>query len=143
LINTTATYTDVQVEATVINTGNNANGASLICRHSAEGWYEFTVSNAGLYTISAYDGVGGTGLVPGYNELAAGGSPAIKSGKSTNVYRAVCAGNELSLYVNDTLVKTVTDTNFDFTEGAVGIGASSPQQLPVDLIFQSFTVSQP
>ena len=141
LINNDFTYTDVQVEVVTTNNGNNANGVSLVCQYSDSGWYEFVVSNAQLYAIYAYDALGS--VQPGYFEMAAGGSPAIKSGHITNVYTAVCNGNELTLLVNGTPVKSITDTRYDFTEGKIGIGAASPQMLPVDIQFESVTVSAP
>ncbi|HMD81953.1 MAG TPA: WD40 repeat domain-containing protein, partial [Anaerolineales bacterium] len=140
-INNAFTYTDVQVEAVVTNNGNNANGFSLVCRYSDAGWYEFWVSNAQLYAIYAYDSLGS--VQPGYFEMAAGGSPAITSGHTTNVYKAVCSGNELTLLANGAVVKTITDTRYNFTEGKIGVATSSPQLLPVDVQIESVTVSEP
>ena len=141
LINNDFTYTDVQVEVVTTNNGNNANGVSLVCEYSDSGWYEFVVSNAQLYAIYAFDSLGS--VQPGYFELAAGGTPAVTAGHTTNVYTAVCNGNELTLLVNGTAVKSITDTRYNFTEGKIGIGANSPQMLPVDIQFESVTVSQP
>ncbi|MCI0552262.1 MAG: TIR domain-containing protein [Anaerolineae bacterium] len=140
-VNHSFTYTNVRLEAVTTNNGNNANGVSMICHYNDYGWYEFTVSNAGLYTIYAFD----TTLPSeqGYFALATGGSSAIKTGQATNNYTAVCKGNELSLYVNGILVKTLADNSFNFTEGNIGIGASSPQKLPVDIQFESVSVSNP
>ena len=141
LINNDFNYTSVQVEVVTTNQGNNANGVSLVCQYTDSGWYEFVVSSAQLYAIYAFDAVGS--VQPGYFEMAAGGSPAIKSGHVSNVYTAVCNGNELTLLVNGTPVKSITDTRYNFTEGKVGIGATSPQMLPVDIQFESVTVSAP
>jgi len=141
IINDAFTYTDVQVETVVTNNGNNANGVSLVCRYSEKGWYEFLVSNAQLYAIYAYDAVGS--VQPGYFEMAAGGSPAVTAGHTTNVYTAVCNGNELTLLVNGTLVKSIADARYNFTEGKIGVAVSSPQLLPVDVQIESVTVSEP
>jgi WD40 repeat protein len=140
-VNDGVTYSDVQVDMVVTNNGNNANGVSLICQYNDLGWYEFTVSSAGLYTIYAFD----TNLYAKekYIVLANGGSPAIKTGQVTNSYTAVCKGNELSLYANGTLVNSVTDELLNFTEGNIGFGVSSPQKLPVDLQLESVAVSIP
>jgi len=140
-VNGAFSYTDVQLEAAVTNNGNNANGVSLICRYNDYGWYEFSVSSAGLYTIFAFDRTARP--EQGHVALATGGSSAIKTGHVTNTYMVKCKGNELSLYVNGTLVKALTETLFDFPEGKVGIGVSSPQRLPVDVQFDSMTVSIP
>ncbi len=82
-------------------------------------------------------------MQPGYFEMAAGGSPAITSGHTTNVYTAVCSGNELTLLANGAVVKTITDTRYNFTEGKIGVAASSPELLPVDVQIESVTVSEP
>jgi hypothetical protein len=141
LVNPDNDYSAVQLEVATTNHGNNANGISLICNYDGGNWYEFTVSNAGLYSINYYDPT--ATALQGYVELAAGGSAAIKSGQAANVYRAVCNGSELTLYINDTLVKTLVDTKYNLTSGKVGIGVSSPQMLPVDVSFESLTVSEP
>jgi WD40 repeat protein len=141
LVNNAFTYSNVKVEVVTTNYGSNSNGVVLVCQYSDSGWYEFSVSNAGLYSINAYDP--NVAAQQGYTQLASGGSAAIKPGKTTNTYTAVCNGSELTLLVNDTLVKTVTDTKFNFAEGEIGIGVSSPDLLPVDVSIESVTVSAP
>jgi hypothetical protein len=141
LVDNNFEYSSVQLEVTTTNHGNNANGVSLICNYNDVNWYEFIVSNSGLYTIYAYDP---TAVVSrGYVPLANGGSPAIKSGQSTNTYTAVCNGNELSLFINGNLEITFDETQYNLASGRIGIGASSPQMLPVNVSFESLTVSEP
>ena len=140
LINDAFTYTDVKVEVVTTNNGVNANGISLVCRHSDSGWYEFRISNDGNYEIYAF-GPGGTILQSGY-ELKKGGSPAIQIGEVTNVYTATCKGSELSLEINGTHVITIP-AKYDFPEGNIGIGFSSPKKLPVDVEFESVKISEP
>lgn len=141
LINNDYTYSDVKVEVDVTNRGADANGVSLVCRYSDVGWYEFVVSNTGTYKIYAVDSVG---LVnQGYNELLNGTSLAIIPGASRNILTAECIGNVLNLYVNQTLVNSVTDTQFNFSFGKIGIAVSSPEKLPVGVDFESLIVSQP
>lgn len=141
LINNAFAYADVKVEAIVTNRGNNANGVSLICRYSDIGWYEFVVSNDGTYNIYAVDSAGIVNQ--GYNSIASGGSPIIKTGQTSNVYTIVCAGNDLSLLVNQKLVRTITDKYFKFAEGKIGLAVSSPKKLPVNVEIETFTVSAP
>jgi len=141
LVNPAFDYSSVQMEITTTNYGNNANGVSLVCNYDGTNWYEFTISNAGLYSINAYDPT--ATALQGYIQLAGGGSGAIKSGQATNVYRAICNGSELTLYINDTLVKTLVDTKYNLTGGKIGLGVSSPQALPVEVSFESLTVSEP
>jgi len=141
LINDVFTYSDVKVEAVVANRGVNANGVSLICRYSDIGWYEFVFSNSGTYSIYVVD-INGI-VSQGYNEIYTGGTSVIKTGQETNVYTAVCKGDELSLYVNQSLVRTLTDTKFIFREGKIGLAVSSPRKLPVNVDFETITVSEP
>jgi hypothetical protein len=137
LVNNSYTYSQVAVELITTNVGNNSNGVSLICQYSDKGWYEFTMSNAGLYSINAYD------PSLGYIQLAGGGSAAIKTGKNTNSYEAVCNGNELSIRINDELVNTIVDTKYNFSDGKIGVGVSSPDLLPVDVSLETLRVSEP
>ena len=140
LINNAFTYPDVKVEVVTINTGNNANGVSLVCRYSDRGWYEFWISNNGNYVIYAF-GPGGEVLERGH-ELVKASSQAIHIGKTENVYTATCKGDQLSLDINGTLVAN-RDARYDFPEGNIGIGFSSPQNLPVDVEFESVKISAP
>jgi hypothetical protein len=132
------TYTDVQIETVTTNSGVNANGVGLICRMNDAGWYEFLMSNSGLYTIYAVDA--GNQF---YYALATGGTPAINTGLAENKYTAVCEGNTLSLYINDQLVNSVTDDKFNFKEGLIGFTVYSPQGLPVNVDFGYIKVSTP
>jgi hypothetical protein len=128
------------VEVVAANTGNSDNGVSLVCRYSDSGWYEFRISNGGKYSIYAF-GPGGTILQSGY-ELENGGSPLIHTGKATNVYAAICKGNELSLEINGNREIT-TPTKYDFPGGNIGIGFSSPNKLSVDVEIESVKISEP
>ena len=141
LINTAFTYSDVKMEVITTNTGINTNGVSLVCRYSDSGWYEFRISNGGKYSIYAF---GPNGKIPqgGYELVADASSNEILIGKATNVYTATCNGNKLSLDINGTQVKTI-NARYDFPEGNIGIGFSSPQNIPVDVEFESVKISQP
>lgn len=140
LINESIIYDDVKMEVVTTNTGNSQNGVSLICRYSDDGWYEFWISNGGNYAIYAF-GPGGEIRKSGH-VLEKGGSPLIHTGQATNVYTATCKGKELSLEINGTLEIT-TPARYDLTEGNIGIGFSSPQNLPIDVEFESLTISSP
>lgn len=141
MINDVFTYSDVTVEAVVTNRGNNTNGVSLVCRYSDIGWYEFLISNSGFYEINVVDSAGI--VKQGYTQLFKANSTAIKTGLSTNSYMITCKGNELSLFINQTLVKTIVDNIFQFAEGKIGIAMSSPAALPVKVEFETITVSAP
>lgn len=141
LVNENFEYPTVQLELMTTNHGNNTNGVSLVCNYDGVNWYEFTISNGGSYSINAYDPT--ATAVQGYIQLATGGSAAIKTGQATNVYRVICSGNELALFINDSLVKSLVDTKYNLSGGKIGLGVSSPQLLPVEISFETLTVSEP
>ncbi len=136
------TYSDVKLETTAINKGSNVNDVSLICRYSESGWYEFNVANEQTYTILAYDSAGIFGQ-QGYNVLFEGASATIKSGQAFNTYAAICQDNTLTLYINEKLVRTITDNQYHFAEGKIGLSVSSFTILPVNVQFENLIVSQP
>jgi len=134
-------YDNVKLETRVINRGVNNNNVSLICRYTESGWYEFNIANNGLYTILAAS-VNANGKVV-YNLIFNGGSTAIKSGKETNEYTAICNGRELSLFINGKEARTVTDNKFVLTSGKVGVSVSSFNVLPVTVDVDWVKISQP
>ncbi len=131
-------YTDVRIDAEAENWGNNDNSVTLICRYDENlGWYEFNIANDGTWFIAYYDAVS----KKGYTTLYDGGSTAIKMGRDTNVYTAVCQGQDLTLYING--VKTRTVQNKDLKKGLVGVGVSSYDSYPVNVYFNWLKISQP
>ena len=137
----TFNYADVKMETTAANRGVNDNNVSLICRYTDRGWYEFNIANSGLYWIYAYDSIGA--VAKGYNQLYAGGSTAIKGGQDTNTYVATCKGNKLSLSINGVDVRTITENQFRFDKGKIGLSVSSFRVLPVKIEFESLKISEP
>jgi len=132
------TYQDVRVDFEAENLGQNDNMVALLCRYDPDrGWYEFNVTNSGLYDIYYYDAI----TRKDYTRLYNGGSTAINMGKATNTYTITCQGNNLSLYINGVLARTVQDNNLK--EGQVGISVSSFGNLPVIVNINWLSVSQP
>lgn len=132
------TYQDVVVEFEAENLGNNNNMVALLCRYDPDrGWYEFNVTNSGLYDIYYYDAV----QLKDYQRLYNGGSTAINMGKGTNLYSIVCQGNNLSLYINGVLARTIQDNNLK--EGQVGFSVSSFDDYPVVVNLNWLSVSEP
>ena len=134
-------YEDVRVEVSADNRGKNNNNVSLICRYSKDGWYEFNIANNGLFNILAYDATGA--VHKGYTAIFTSGSNAIKMGKETNVYVAVCSGKNLSLYINGEESANVNDNRFGFTRGNVGISVSSFNVYPIIVEFDYFDIQEP
>ena len=135
------TYTDVRLDVSTDNRGKNTGGVILFCRSSSDGWYEVEVANDGRYWFYAYDNVGAVKM--GYNLITNGGSNLIKSGREQNSYTFICSGNDLTLGVNGTEVKTITDTKFHFLKGTIGFGVESAYSLPIIVLLDNFQVSQP
>ena len=132
-------YTDVQIEVLAENRAKNTNSISLICNYSERyGWYEFNVSNGGLYDIWIY-----SELDDGYNLLASGGSTNVRMGRDTNVYTAICRGNRLALYINGILEREFVDNKYNLKEGQVGFSVSSYNVLDILVEIDYFSISQP
>jgi len=130
-------YSDVVIEALAENKGKNSNNVSLICNYSDEyGWYEFNITNGGMYDILVYDEIEGE-----YRTLSSGGSVHVNTGRNTNIYTAVCMGNQLALYINGYLEKEHTDTIYNLKEGQVGISVSSFDVLPILVEIEYFDIS--
>ena len=128
----------MRVDLRADNRGKNSNSVSLVCRYSEEGWYEVNVNNDGLYSILAYVTADGQ-----YYNIFNGGSTLIKQGKDTNEYTMICSGDSITLGVNGTEVKTITDTKYRLSEGLAGFGVSSYNSLPVQVNVDSFQISKP
>lgn len=132
------TYKDVTISMVADNRGRNNNNVTLFCRASTEGWYEFNISNSGLYWILAYDAA-----TKGYHTIVNGGSTAVKQGKDINTYTVSCKGQTLDLNINGVDVKSIKDSKYNFREGKVGLGVSSFDITPILVEVDSFTISQP
>jgi hypothetical protein len=135
------TFSDIRIDITVENRGANTNYVGMVCRYSEEGWYEVNILNTGEYFIYFYDGVTNT-----LNELFSGGSTLIKTGKSVNDYTMICKGEELTVGINGTEVRTVElktgEYNF-LDQGQVGLSVTSTYALPVLVEIQAFSLSVP
>lgn len=130
-------YDDVSIKLNAENRGRNNNNVSLVCRMNSDGtqWYEFSVESGGLWYLYAVDGK--------YNIISNGGTQALKQGKEVNEYAMTCNGDEITLYVNDQKVKTITDSTYGFNSGLVGFNISSLNVLPITVEVNSFEISQP
>jgi hypothetical protein len=127
---------DVRIDTSTENLGMSTNNISLFCRYSDRGWYEFNVASNGEYWIYRYDA-----NTQAWRTLWTGGSTLIKMGQEINHYGAICEGSELSLIINDTLVKTIKDTTLK--SGLTGISVSSFNVTPIVVEFDAFALSVP
>lgn len=131
-------YTDVRLDAAVLNqAGTNNNYFSLVCRYDPDlGWYEFNVSSNGLWSLLHYDE-----QTQRFNQLYDGGSFSIKTGQNKNIFSLECDGNEISAYINDKLMKTVTNNRI--AEGQIGLSVSAFNDVPVKVSFDTLVISEP
>ena len=130
-------YDDVAIKLNAENRGRNNNNVSLVCRMNSDGtqWYEFSVESGGLWYLYAVDGK--------YNIISNGGTQALKQGKEVNEYAMTCNGDQITLFVNDQKIKTVTDNTYGFNKGLVGFNISSLNVLPITVQVNWFEISQP
>jgi hypothetical protein len=137
------TYSDVRIDMTAENRGDNSNNVSMICRYDEnEGWYEFNVANSGLYQI-LYGSWDADKRHASYSKIADGGSNKIHTGKDVNTYTAICQGRTLTLMINGSQVRTLDDNQNALRSGYVGLGVSSFQRFPVIVEVATFKASQP
>jgi hypothetical protein len=133
------TYTDVYIEASTVNRGSNDNMMTLVCRYSDTGFYEVNITNGGLYDIYAYVEAMDVGYVRLYN----GGSKNINMGLKSNTFAMSCEGNEISLYVNGVLERTIEDNKYNMPEGLIGVGVASFDATPVVVAFDYVYIDVP
>lgn len=112
----------------------------VICRHmDIDHWYALVISADGYAAIRKKnivdDEVERTYLAE-WTE-----APAVIRGNETNLLRAECTGERLSLYVNGTL--TVEATDPDYTSGDVGLTTGTFTATYAEVFFDDFVVTQP
>jgi hypothetical protein len=132
------TYGDVRLDVELENYGNNNNEVSLICRYDPDyGWYEYNISSGGEWRLFYYDAI----VAKDYVRLYNGGSTHVNMGRDTNTYTMICQGNELSLYINGFLARTVEHKDLD--RGRVGIAINSYDSYPVIMKVPWLEISAP
>lgn len=136
-----AEYSDVKMEVVADNRGTNDNNVSLICRYTPQGWYEFNIANNGLYDILVAKVTQDKKVT--YGRLADGGSNKIHQGKQVNTYGIVCKGRTLVLSINGYETRRLDDNQYVLDKGKVGVSVSSFNSLPVTVLIDTVTISQP
>lgn len=134
------TYRDTSIKLNAQNLGRNNNNISLVCRmHDEAGkWYEFSVTNSGLWTLFAFDQI--------YHILGSGGIDFLRQGREENEYQMVCKGDKIQLLVNGQEIRTIQDTRFGFKEGYAGFNISSMEGysvLPITVQVNRFEIALP
>lgn len=133
-------YDNVRIDLRAENRGKNNNNVSLICRASDKGWYEFSTEGGGLWYLYAVTIKDKKAV---YNRIDNGGASSLKQGKETNDYAMICDGNNISVIVNDKVLKKHEDKEYSIADGGVGFNISSLNVTPIIVNVDWFKISQP
>jgi serine/threonine-protein kinase len=127
----------IEIDSTQVSAGPaNNNDYGVVCREQGNGdGYHLLISGDGYFAIAKAQGGSFEWLVE-WTE-----SNAIRQGNATNRIRAVCDGSRLALSVNGQQLATADDDTF--TEGDIGLAATSYEDAPTEVHFDNLTVYTP
>ncbi len=132
-------YRDVALEVTARSEGSTDNHFGLVCRYQEGDFYYFAVSADGYYAIYRRDAAGES-LIP-LTGRAMLRTPTLRTGGTENRIRAVCEGEQLTLYVNGEQVVQVEDATL--TVGDVGMAAGTLRESRTSVWFDDFEATVP
>jgi len=135
-------YEDIRVDVQFINQAGSPASIGLMCRYSeTDGWLEYNVSTDGTYNV-LYAQWLANGIAD-YLPILSASSNAIQPSGAPQEIGLVCSETTLSLYINQTLIRSVDVSRYELTEGKIGITASSFENAPVIAAFDWVKVSEP
>ena len=118
--------------------GPDNNLYGVVCRYQdRQNYYAFMISSDGYYGIYRRQ----AGIISRMGQTQMGFSEAILRGDQANEILALCQGDQLVLYVNDTKLLQVTDDSFSY--GDVGLIAGNLSTPGTDILFNYFIVLKP
>jgi hypothetical protein len=129
-------YSDVSLDMQAENRGKNTNNVSLVCRANGKDWYEFSITSGGLWVLYAHN-------KDGYQWLGNGGTTALHMGKDVNEFSMICQGKTITMSVNGTELRSITDNTYKYKKGGVGFNISSLDVIPVTVGVDWMKISQP
>jgi len=131
------TFGDAQIEVDAARIGGPETGElGVICRYQdGDNYYVLKITGDGYYSITKRKDGEWVTLVDWQT------SDAILSGDATNRLRADCAGDRLTLVVNDQLLAETQDA--DFVSGDIGLLAGTFEEAGTDILFDNLVVRQP
>ncbi|MBU0495848.1 MAG: hypothetical protein KKA73_25050 [Chloroflexi bacterium] len=112
--------------------GDAENEYGLIFRYVDGDYYKFGVTGDGYYHLSLRQNGEWTAVVDWAE------SRLIKRGDQVNVLKVVCAGEDISLYINDEFI--VTAQGQGPTEGLIGLFAGGWENMPTEARFDNLKV---
>lgn len=131
-------HRDVVMEVTTSQASSFENNAyGLMCRadisNNGDGYY-FLISADGGYSIARGEGDDVVAIID-WTE-----SSEINQGQAINSIRAVCIGDYLALYVNDTFVADTNDSTY--AGGYAGFAAAAFEGGNIDIRFDNLRIQQ-
>ncbi len=137
-------YGDVSIEVTARQASgpdNNDTGYGVMCRVNydpevgdLEG-YTFLVAGDGYYAITRYSAGNGEHLV-GWTK-----SETVRQGNATNELQAICAGDQLTFYVNGVRIADTRDDTF--SSGDVAFFGATYEPGAAEFRFDNFSLTSP
>ena len=136
------TYTDIYIETSFSNNASTPTSIGLVCRYTEEnGWFEYNVSTDGTYNVLIGKWLA-TGIAD-YTPVTDGSlSETITTGQAQKI-GFTCLGSTLQLYFNDTLIRNMDVSQYGLSEGQAGLAASSFENAPVSVVFDSVSINEP
>jgi len=110
------TYNNVYIETSVKEKDSDNYSIRLVCHFSDTGYYQVEFGDSGFYSVHAYK----FSILQG--SLASGASRHIHKRSESNTFAMSCEGNRIKVFINDILVREVTDNKYNLPEGLIGIG---------------------
>jgi hypothetical protein len=135
-------YEEIRVDAQFVNNALSPSSIGLVCRYSEEnGWFEYNLTTDGTYNVLygrwlAVD-------IAEYTPILSASSSEIRRSGEPHEIGLTCSGANLSLYINQKLIRRVDVARYNLTEGRAGLTASSFENTPVIAAFDWVTVSEP
>lgn len=127
------TYSNIFVTAKSSATPTGSIG--LVCRYDeSKGWFEFNIASDGTYNV-----LFGQWLAPGiaqYKPIITDPTRQLEAGNLNFEIGLSCQDNSLLLYINGKLLRRLDIERFEFTEGNIGITASSFDETPMTAFFE-------
>jgi hypothetical protein len=78
-----------------------------------------------------------------YLPVIDGTSKEVKQSGETQHIGMDCSGTTLRLYINGIIIRNVEVSSYNLGQGKAGLTASSYENVPVVVVFDSVTVSEP
>jgi hypothetical protein len=138
-------YTNIHIEAIMQSRQVSPSSMGLVCRYSDNGWYEFTISEDGSYSVLFGQWLADE--IATYTPVATDTSEYVHTGREegyvVNKIGLTCQEDILWLYLNEKLFRKLDVSRFGINAGKVGVTAASFENTSVIAAFGNISVSEP